>query len=213
MNPEAHQYLTQVDPVMGQLIASLEPCTLKPVPQRSPFESLVRAVAHQQLHGKAAENILNRFIALVPGRRFPRPEDVLALSFDSLRAAGFSGAKIAALQDIARQTQAGIVPSARKLHSLTDDEIIERLTQCRGIGRWSVEMLLIFKLARPDVLPVDDFGIRDGYRASFGLQSVAGLSLPRTSADQSFSMDLLARGMKKGQMVVTHARITGPGEL
>ena len=170
MNPEAHQHLTQVDPVMGQLIASLEPCTLKPVPQRSPFESLVRAVAHQQLHGKAADNILNRFIALVPGHRFPRPEDVLSLSFDSLRAVGFSGAKIAALQDIARQTQAGVVPSARKLQTLTDDEIVERLTQCRGIGRWSVEMLLIFKLARPDVLPVDDFGIRDGYRVSYGLE-------------------------------------------
>lgn len=168
MSPAALEHLRAQDPVMAGLIARLEPCELKPIPRRSPFESLVRAVAHQQLHGKAADTILKRFIALVPGRRFPRPEDVLKLSEESLRAAGFSRGKIAAIHDIARRTIAGVVPTGRTLSQWSDDEIVERLTQCRGIGRWSVEMLLIFKLARPDVLPVDDFGVRDGFRAAYG---------------------------------------------
>lgn len=153
---------------MQRLIAELECCRLSPVLRRSPFEALVRAVAHQQLHGKAAETILSRFVALVPGRQFPRPAEVLSMPEESLRKAGFSRSKIAALYDIARQTKTGVVPSARKLMDLSDEEIVERLTQCRGIGRWSVEMLLIFKLARPDVLPVDDFGIRDGFRIAYG---------------------------------------------
>jgi DNA-3-methyladenine glycosylase II len=168
MSPKALEHLRAQDPVMEGLIAVLDPCGLKPIPRRSPFESLVRAVAHQQLHGKAADTILGRFIALVPERRFPRPEDVLKLSEESLRAAGFSRGKIAAIHDIARRTIDGVVPPASVLSRLSDDEIVERLTQCRGIGRWSVEMLLIFKLARPDVLPVDDFGIRDGFRAAYG---------------------------------------------
>jgi DNA-3-methyladenine glycosylase II len=168
MSPAALEHLRAQDPVMAGLIATLEPCELKPIPRRSPFESLVRAVAHQQLHGKAADTILKRFIALVPGRRFPRPEDVLKLSEESLRAAGFSRGKIAAIHDIARRTLAGVVPTGRTLSQWSDDEIVDRLTQCRGIGRWSVEMLLIFKLARPDVLPVDDFGVRDGFRAAYG---------------------------------------------
>ena len=168
MSPKALEHLRVQDPVMAGLIAALDPCDLKPIPRRSPFESLVRAVAHQQLHGKAADTILGRFIALVPERRFPRPEDVLRLSEASLRAAGFSRGKIAAIHDIARRTIDGVVPQGSVLSQLSDDEIVERLTQCRGIGRWSVEMLLIFKLARPDVLPVDDFGIRDGFRAAYG---------------------------------------------
>jgi len=168
MSPAALEHLRTQDPVMAGLIARLEPCEIKPIPRRSPFESLVRAVAHQQLHGKAADTILKRFIALVPGCRFPRPEDVLKLSEESLRAAGFSRGKIAAIHDIARRTLAGVVPTGRTLNQWSDDEIVERLTQCRGIGRWSVEMLLIFKLARPDVLPVDDFGVRDGFRAAYG---------------------------------------------
>lgn len=171
MNKETLQELGGRDPVMKGLIAELEPCALKPVLRRTAFEALVRAVAHQQLHGKAAENILNRFIALVPGRRFPGPEDVLELSEASLRAAGFSRSKIAAIYDISRKAQAGIVPNGRVLVGLSDEEIVERLTQCRGIGRWSVEMLLIFKLSRPDVLPVDDFGVRDGFRVAYGLES------------------------------------------
>ena len=134
---------------------------------RPPFEMLVRAVAHQQLNGRAAETILARMIALFPGRRFPRPEDLLAVSPRALRRAGFSRAKVAALRDIAAKTLAGVVPSPRAITRLDDAVIVERLTQVRGVGRWTVEMLLMFRFGRPDVLPVDDFGVRAGFRAAY----------------------------------------------
>lgn len=168
MTPEALTHLSEADPVMGRLIRRIGPCALKPEPGRTPFESLVRAVAHQQLHGKAAETILGRFLARFPGRRFPRPEDLLGLADGELRSFGFSTAKVAALRDIAAKSLDGTVPSSRAIRSLSDDEIIERLSACRGVGRWTVEMLLIFKLGRPDVLPIDDFGVREGFRVTYG---------------------------------------------
>ena len=140
-----------------------------PDKRRSPFEALVSAVAHQQLNGTAAKAILKRFRALFPGVRFPRPEQLAAIPDESLRAAGFSRAKMAAVRDIADKTLAGIVPTTRDIQRMSDQEIIERLTQVRGVGRWTVEMLLIFKLGRGDVLPADDFGVRNGYRFAFGL--------------------------------------------
>lgn len=168
MTPEALRHLGVSDPVMGRLIRRIGPCTLKPESGRTPFESLVRAVAHQQLHGKAAETILGRFLARFPQRRFPRPEDLQGLADGELRSFGFSMAKVAALRDIAAKSLDGTVPSSRKIRSLSDEEIIERLSACRGVGRWTVEMLLIFKLGRPDVLPVDDFGVREGFRVTYG---------------------------------------------
>ncbi|MCP9455932.1 MAG: DNA-3-methyladenine glycosylase [Nitrospira sp.] len=160
----AEEYLARVDPVMGRLIRDIGPCTLIPQPRRSLFESLVRAIAHQQLHAQAAESILRRLIAQCPGQRFPRPEQILALSEDVIRAAGFSRSKIAALRDLAEKTVSGTVPAKRELSYLDDEAIIERLTTVRGIGRWTVEMLLIFQLGRPDILPVTDFGVRNGFR-------------------------------------------------
>ena len=156
---------------MRRLIREHGPCTLTPDARRSPFESLVRAVAHQQLHGAAAESILRRFRGLVPAaaRRFPKPAEFQALSDDALRGCGFSHAKIASLRDIAAKTIAGVVPGSRAIVALSDADIIERLTEVRGVGRWTVEMLLIFKLGRPDVLPADDFGVRNGYRLAFEL--------------------------------------------
>lgn len=168
MTPEALRHLGVSDPVMGRLIRRIGPCTLKPESGRTPFESLVRAVAHQQLHGKAAETILGRFLARFPRRRFPRPEDLQGLADGELRSFGFSMAKVAALRDIAAKSLDGTVPSSRKIRSLSDEEIIERLSACRGVGRWTVEMLLIFKLGRPDVLPIDDFGVREGFRVTYG---------------------------------------------
>jgi len=146
MTPEALRHLGSADPVMGRLIRRIGPCTLEPDPGRTPFESLVRAVAHQQLHGKAAETILGRFLARFPRRRFPRPEDLLGLADGDLRSFGFSTAKVAALRDIAARSLDGTVPSSRAIRSLSDEEIIGRLCACRGVGRWTVEMLLIFKL-------------------------------------------------------------------
>jgi len=167
MNPEALDHLRASDRTLAALIARVGPCDLVPDTGRTPFESLVRAVAHQQLHGKAAETILGRFIALVPGRRFPRPADIAGIPDEALRAAGFSRSKLAAIRDIAAKTLDGTVPTSRRIAALDDEAIIERLTQCRGVGRWTVEMLLIFKLGRPDVLPVDDFGVREGFKVTY----------------------------------------------
>jgi len=167
MNAEALRRLSAADPVMRRLIREYGPCTLVPEKRRPPFQSLVQAVAHQQLHGRAAETILHRFKQLFPGRRFPRPEDLASVSDAALRGAGFSRAKVAALRDIAAQTRAGVVPTARQIAGLSDEAIIARLTQVRGVGRWTVEMLLIFQLGRPDVLPADDFGVRNGFRIAY----------------------------------------------
>ncbi|MDF0676963.1 MAG: DNA-3-methyladenine glycosylase 2 family protein [Nitrospira sp.] len=167
LDSEPTDYLSQVDPVMCRLIEAIGPFTLKPKARRSPFESLARAIAYQQLHDKAAESILKRFIALFPGRRFPRPDELLGMHMRSVRQAGFSRPKILALRDLAAKTLDGTVPTSRMIRQLADEAIIRRLVEVRGIGRWTVEMLLIFQLGRPDVLPVDDFGLRNGFRIAY----------------------------------------------
>jgi DNA-3-methyladenine glycosylase II len=167
MTPEAHKHLSVRDPVMRRLIAEHGQCELVPETRRSPFQSLVQAVAHQQLHGTAANNILARFRKLFPGRKFPRPEELAGVTDAQIRACGFSWAKIKSIRDIAEKTLAGVVPSPREITNLSDDEIVSRLTQVRGVGRWTVEMLLIFQLGRLDVLPVDDFGVRTGFRHAY----------------------------------------------
>src|SRR5688572_22130204 len=154
---------------MRRLIRSHGACTLTPDPRRSPFESLVRAVAHQQLHAAAAESILRRLRALCGTIRYPSPEQLSALTDDALRGCGFSRSKTAALRDIAAKTLDGTIPSSRAIRTMPDEVIIERITQVRGVGRWTVEMLLVTKLGRPDVLPADDFGIRSGFRIAFKL--------------------------------------------
>jgi len=175
MTGAAHQHLTANDPVMRRLIREFGPCGLAPEARRSPFHSLVQAVAHQQLNGTAAGSILARFKKLFPGRRFPRAADLAAVTDAQLRACGFSFAKIAALRDIAAKTLAGVVPPARQMAALTDDEIVGRLTEVRGVGRWTVEMLLIFQLGRPDVLPADDFGVRSGFRRAYRKRDLPGV--------------------------------------
>ena len=167
MTPEACQYLSERDPVMRRLMAVHGPCRLVPETRRSPFQSLVQAVAHQQLNGTAAGTILGRFKKLFPGRRFPRTEDLAGVTDEQIRACGFSFAKIRALRDIAEKALSGVVPASRQIAQLPDEEIIARLTAVRGVGRWTVEMLLIFQLGRPDVLPADDFGIRNGFRVAY----------------------------------------------
>jgi len=167
------------DPVMAALIRAAGPYRLAPEGARSPFESLARAITHQQLNGIAAERILGRFVALCGNGAFPEPGDVLARPDHELRAVGLSFAKIASLKDLAAKTGNGIVPHGAALATLSDAQIIDRLTQVRGIGRWTVEMLLIFQLGRPDVLPVDDFGVRNGFRLAYGLR---GMPTPRALA-------------------------------
>ncbi len=165
-------HLGQADPVMQRLIAAAGPFTIETREQHSSFETLARAIAHQQLNGKAAQAILNRFISTCGQGTFPQPEALLALEDAALRASGFSFSKIAALRDLAAKTVTGVVPPREHLHTLSDAEIIERLTAVRGIGRWTVQMLLMFQLRRPDVLPVDDFGVRHGFRLAYGFRQM-----------------------------------------
>ncbi len=164
----AGQRRLQRDPVLKRVIRDIGPCSLAPV-LREPYEALVRAIAHQQVHGRAAEAILGRFLLLFPGHAFPPPEMVLALPAEALRGCGFSGSKVAAIRDIAEKAAGGLVPTHEGCARFSDTELIERLVAIRGVGRWTVEMLLIFTLGRPDILPVDDFGVREGFRVAAGL--------------------------------------------
>jgi DNA-3-methyladenine glycosylase II len=172
MTPEAHAHLSKRCKIMRRLIKAHGLCTIAADPGRSPFESLVRAVANQQLNGKAADTILQRFRALFPGKRFPTAALLATVKDDAMRACGFSWAKIASIRDIAAKTLDGTIPSSRAILKMTDSEIIERLVSVRGVGRWTVEMLLIFKLGRPDVFPADDFGVRNGFRIAHGLDEM-----------------------------------------
>ena len=160
----AIDHLAASDPDWGALITRVGPCTLALKDQRSPYEALVRAIAYQQLHGRAAEAILGRFLALYPGKPFPLPEDILATEEAVMRACGFSASKVVTIQGIAAGAQDGVVPTLQAAGSLSDEELIARLITLRGVGRWTVEMLLMFTLGRPDILPVDDFGVREGWR-------------------------------------------------
>jgi DNA-3-methyladenine glycosylase II len=168
MTPAAVEHLIAADEVMARLIRRVGPCALKPKPSRSPFEALVSAVTHQQLNGTAAMTILKRVLALYPGKRFPSPEDLLATPDEKLRAAGLSRAKTAAIRDLAAKTIEGIVPTSAAIRKLSDVEILERLTSVRGVGPWTVEMLLIFTLGRKDILPVSDYGVRKGFALTYG---------------------------------------------
>ncbi len=165
---EALRHLRRDDPVMAQLIRRAGPYVLKPDRSRSPYQALVQAVAHQQLTGKAANTILGRFCALYGGTSYPLPDQLVATPDDHLRGVGFSRAKAASLKDIAAKTLDGTIPERRALVRLSDMAIIERLTEARGVGRWTVEMFLMFTLGRPDVLPVDDYGICNGFRIAYG---------------------------------------------
>lgn len=167
---KAVEHLRSVDPAMGGLIARVGPCRLTPERGREPYEALVRAIAYQQLHGRAAQAILGRFVALYAGTDFPSPTQILATEAATLRGCGFSAAKIAAIRAIAEAAAGGLIPPRRTAGRLDDETLIERLTSIRGVGRWTVEMLLIFTLGRRDVLPADDFGVREGYRRLHGLE-------------------------------------------
>jgi 3-methyladenine DNA glycosylase/8-oxoguanine DNA glycosylase len=130
----------------------------------SPFQSLTQAIIHQQLSGKAAGTILERFKMLFPDDEFPTPAQVAKTSVDRLRTAGLSRAKAAYIIDLAKRCNAGLIPSVSDCDPLKDEEIIATLTEIKGIGRWTVEMFLIFNLGRPDVLPVHDLGVRRGFQ-------------------------------------------------
>lgn len=153
---------------MAELIARSRRYDLVPMTSVRPFDALAESIAYQQLNGKAAASIWKRVRALYPKRKWLDPEQLLATPEETLRAAGLSRAKVAAIKDLAAKTLDGTVPSGRALLKMSDDEIVARLTQVRGIGRWTVEMLLLFDLGRLDVWPVGDYGVRKGFAKTFG---------------------------------------------
>ena len=171
----AIEHLTRVDRKLARIIAKSGECRLQMETTQSIFEALLESIVYQQLNGKVAATILGRVKALFPdnhGRlrtrrglvaRFPTPQQIAEASPELLRSAGLSQAKMLAIKDLAAKTIEGVVPSAREAHKMSDEELIEHLVQVRGIGRWTVEMLLIFRLGRPDVLAVDDYGVRKGF--------------------------------------------------
>jgi methylated-DNA-[protein]-cysteine S-methyltransferase len=163
--------LSRKDPALGRAMRLVGPFQMQPPSMSSPFEALARSIVYQQLTGKAAATILSRVVALFEPP-FPRPQDLIAARDETLRSAGLSRNKTAALKDLAEQTLAGVVPGFSELAAMEEEAIIERLTAVRGIGRWTVEMLLMFRLGRPDVLPATDYGVRKGFARAHGLAAL-----------------------------------------
>jgi 3-methyladenine DNA glycosylase/8-oxoguanine DNA glycosylase len=162
----ALDHLRAHDQTLERVIDTVGPFRLQPMAASSIFAALARAIVYQQLTGKAAATIFARFCALFPSAE-PSAEQVLATAEEELRGAGLSRSKLLSLRDLAGKTVSGEIPALAEIHLMEDDAIIERLTSVRGIGRWTVEMLLIFRLGRPDVLPADDYGIRKGFARAY----------------------------------------------
>ena len=160
---EAVQFLSHIDADWAQLINAVGVCHLaaETEPELSPYQALVQAVAYQQLHGKAGDAIFARLKNHFAG--FPTPEQLVTANFDDLRACGFSGRKIETIQGIAHAALKGLIPARDESNTMSDEALIERLITLKGIGQWTVEMLLIFTLGRMDVLPVDDYAVVAGY--------------------------------------------------
>jgi DNA-3-methyladenine glycosylase II len=162
----ARRHLTLKDPVMGELLTRIGPCRWKTTPDVEPYVALAESICYQQLTGKAAATIWNRLCALFGGT-FPEPDKLLATPDEALRGAGLSRNKVAALRDLATHAQVGKVPTREKSVTMTDAELITELIAIRGIGRWTVEMFLIFTLGRPDVLPIHDYGVQKGFKVAY----------------------------------------------
>lgn len=161
-------HLAAADPEFGAAMKRVGPLARLAERRGTPFEALLRSIVYQQLSGRAAATIHGRVCALYPGAR-PTPQGLAATPAEALRAAGLSRAKTLAVHDLASKTLAGSVPATTAgLHRLDEEEIIRRLTTVRGIGRWTVEMFLMFRLGRPDVLPATDLGIQKGFAVAFG---------------------------------------------
>ncbi|MBA2432017.1 MAG: DNA-3-methyladenine glycosylase 2 family protein [Chthoniobacterales bacterium] len=163
----AEQHLRASDPRMAALMARAKPFGPRAAVIVRPFDALAESIAYQQLSGKAAATIWGRVRALYSGRKWLDPQLVLATPEEKLRACGLSTAKTAALKDLAAKRIDGTVPTGAVLAKLSDEEIIARLTAVRGIGRWTVEMLLLFEMGRLDVWPVADYGVQKGYGKTF----------------------------------------------
>lgn len=165
---KAEMHLMKVEPKFAAIIERHGPCVLvEEAPEVSIYESLMRAILFQQLSGKAASTIRDRLYALFPDHPCPPPEHMTKMTTEECRAVGVSRQKSGYLQDLA--SKADTIPSPSELHQLTDDEIVERLISIKGVGRWTIEMLLMFRFGRLDVLPVDDMGVQEGFKRLFDL--------------------------------------------
>ena len=178
---KAIAHLSTADPVLGRAIDTIGPCRIEIDPIVDPFNALARAIAFQQLSGKAASTIFGRVLDLFPDRVLT-PDRILDTEDDTLRGAGLSRAKTAAIKDLAAKRQEGIVPDMETLLELPDAEIVKRLTAVRGIGRWTVEMLLIFNLGRMDIMPSTDLGVQKGFQQVYDLEN-----LPKPKELESYS--------------------------
>ena len=166
--PKAEKHLAAMHPRMAELIARSRRYSIPNGKLTRPFDALAESIAYQQLSGKAAATIWGRVRKIFPRKKYLDPKLILATPDETFRAAGLSRSKVAALKDLAAKTLDGTVPSGRELDRMSNDEIIERLIKVRGIGRWTIEMLLLFDLGRPDVWPVTDYGVRKGFAKTFG---------------------------------------------
>lgn len=167
----ACEHIRAKDKTLAKFIDRVGPCWLEVHHMNNCYESLMESIVYQQLTGKAAATIMGRVKALF-GDKFPNPKEVLETDDAVFRGAGLSGAKTAAIKDLSAKTLEGLVPNIVDLDSLSDEEIVELLTKIRGIGQWTVQMLLIFRLGRPDVLPVNDYGVRKGFAKVYKLSDL-----------------------------------------
>lgn len=180
----ASAHLASLDEDWAQHIGAIGPCRLEATPTQAPYEALIRAVVYQLIHTKTGDAILARLLALYPGEGFPSPDALLATDADIQRACGLSMAKVASIRGIAQAAQGGLIPTQQEALRLEDEEVIARLTTLSGVGRWTAQMFLIYGLGRPDVFPVHDLGVRQGYQRLKGLsaaptpQQLQALGLP-----------------------------------
>ena len=182
MSKEVAKHLTRADPVLGRFIKKYEPVTLAPNNRITLFEALVKSVIGQQLSGKAAYSILSKLKDQVGGKKPISPGKILGTPFRKIRGAGVSESKARTIVTLAKMTETGTIPSSRKMRSMSDEEIVQALTAVKGIGQWTAEMILMFKLGRMDVMPATDLGVRKGYSIIFKSKALA---TPKTILEHS----------------------------
>ena len=169
---QAIAHLSSADRRLARLIEKSIEFRLEIEAAQSPYEALLEAITHQSISGKAAATIFARIKALGANGRCPTPEEILRARKPALRKAGLSGAKVAAVKDLARKTIEGIVPMLEEAKKMSDQELVDRLISVRGVGAWTVEMFLIFRLGRPDVLPIHDYGVQKGFALTYGKKEI-----------------------------------------
>jgi len=165
-NQSILENLAKIDPVMSKLMKHIGPIELKPR-RLPPFQSIIHAIIHQQLSGHVAGAIYNRFVSLFGKGKFPTPEQIKEIDFETMRGSGLSKSKTVYIKEVAEMALNGLIPSLKECDKLSDEEIKDRLTKIKGVGSWTVEMLLIFNFGRLDVLPIHDLGVRKGFQLAY----------------------------------------------